>query len=102
MIRKPDSRHNLHSVHSTLQPLGVECMQCQHRAALARDKIGAHAGNMKEVRELSFKCPALATSLGSAHQRARCTLRCECRWQSFAAQLDAPGDQDAAIPQLLV
>jgi len=29
MIRKPDSRHNLHSVHLTRQPLGVECMQCQ-------------------------------------------------------------------------
>jgi hypothetical protein len=58
MIRKPDSRHNLHSVHSTLQPLGVECMQCQHRAALAHDKVGAYSGNMKEVRKLSFKCTA--------------------------------------------
>jgi hypothetical protein len=58
MIRKPDSRDNLHSVHSTLQPLGVECMQCQRRAALTHDKIGAHAGNMREVRTLSFKCTA--------------------------------------------
>jgi hypothetical protein len=33
-------------------------MQCQHRAALAHDKIGAHSGNMKEVRTLSFKCTA--------------------------------------------
>jgi hypothetical protein len=49
MIRKPDSRDNLHSVHSTCQPLGMKCMQCQHRAALAHDKIGAHSGNMKGV-----------------------------------------------------
>jgi hypothetical protein len=40
----------------TRQPLGVECMQCQHRAVLAHDKIDAHSGNMKEVRTLSFKC----------------------------------------------
>jgi hypothetical protein len=44
-IRKPDSRHNLRSVCMTSQPLGVECMQCRHRAALAHDKIGAHSGN---------------------------------------------------------
>jgi hypothetical protein len=56
MIRKPDSRHNLRSVYMTSQPLGVECMQCQRRAALAHDKIDAHSGNMKEVRQLSFKC----------------------------------------------
>jgi adenylate cyclase len=48
-IRGPDSQDDLHSVHSTCQPLGVECMQCQHRAALAHDKIGAHSGNMKGV-----------------------------------------------------
>jgi hypothetical protein len=58
MIRRPDSGHNLRSVYMTGQPLGVECMQCQHRAALAHDKIGARAGNMKGVRELSFKCTA--------------------------------------------
>jgi len=33
-------------------------MQCQHGAALAHDKIDAHSGNMKGVRELSFKCTA--------------------------------------------
>jgi hypothetical protein len=33
-------------------------MQCQHRAALAHDKIEAFSGNMKSVRQLSFKCTA--------------------------------------------
>ena len=72
MIRKPDSRHNLHSVYVTLQPLGVECMQCQHRAALAHDKIGAYSGNMKELRQLSFKCTAcgsVANMLYMFHNR---------------------------------
>lgn len=34
----------------------MECIECQHRAALAHDKVGAHPGNMKPVRQLSFKC----------------------------------------------
>jgi hypothetical protein len=72
MFREPDSGHNLQSVHSTLQPLGVECMQFQHRAALAHDKIGAHSGNMKGVRELRFKCTvrgAVANTLYVFHNQ---------------------------------
>ena len=56
MIREPNSGDNLHSVHSTRQPLGIECMQCQRRAALDHDKIDAYSGNMKSVRTLRFKC----------------------------------------------
>jgi hypothetical protein len=73
VIRKPDSRDNLRSVHMTGQPLGVECLQCRHRAALAHDRIGAHAGNMKGVRELSFKCTAcgsVANTLYMFHDQA--------------------------------
>jgi hypothetical protein len=59
MNRKPDNRDNLHSVHSTRRPLAAwSACKCQHRAALAQDKIGAYSGNMKEVRKLSFKCTA--------------------------------------------
>jgi hypothetical protein len=55
MIRKPDSRDNLHSAHPTLQPLGVEWMQWQHRAALAHDKISAYSGNMKSVHVAPYR-----------------------------------------------
>jgi hypothetical protein len=69
MIREPDSGHNLHSVHSTLQPLGVSCMQCQRRAALDHDKIGAHSGNMKSVRQLSTGCGSIANRLYMFHNQ---------------------------------
>jgi len=36
MIRKPDSRDNLHSVYVTLQPLGIEGVQCHRRLRLGR------------------------------------------------------------------
>jgi hypothetical protein len=82
VIRKPDSRHNLRSVHSTLQPLAVACMQCQHRAALAHDKIGAYSGNRwgENRREADAKFLSAAT--------VATPFLCECpryvfyhRWQ---------------------
>jgi hypothetical protein len=65
MIRKPGSRHNLHSVHSTLQPLVVACMQCQNRGALTL-AVDAFSDNMKSVRQLSFTSarPAVSSPTG--------------------------------------
>ena len=47
---------NLHSVHSSGQPLCVLCKQCKRRAALTHDEIDAHSGNMKELRDLKLHC----------------------------------------------
>jgi hypothetical protein len=31
-------------------------MLCQHRSTIAPEKVGAHDGNMREVRTLKLKC----------------------------------------------
>src|SRR3954470_20305229 len=46
---------NLHSLAGTGRPLGVMCKTCGHRALIPLDRLGAHSGNMKEVKSLRLK-----------------------------------------------
>ena len=67
MIRSPDSRHNLHSVDASGHPLALVCNACGHRAALEHEKIDAHSGNMKLLRDLSFKCSKCGSGWNSMY-----------------------------------
>ncbi|MCF8533074.1 MAG: hypothetical protein K9G48_08730 [Reyranella sp.] len=49
---------NLHGLAGSGRPLGVTCKACNHRALVPLDRIGAHSGNMQEVRTLKLKCGA--------------------------------------------
>lgn len=51
--RRPD---NLHTVATSGHPLGVACKACGHRALVSHEALGAHSGNMKQVRALRLKC----------------------------------------------
>lgn len=48
---------NLHSLWHSHLPLGVEC-GCGHRALVDARTLGAHDGNMKELRSLKLRCTA--------------------------------------------
>jgi hypothetical protein len=37
-------------------PVGVACRHCQHRALVARERIGACEGNLRCVDTLRFRC----------------------------------------------
>jgi hypothetical protein len=37
-------------------PIGVECLGCRHRALVDLMKLGAHSGDMRELRNLRFTC----------------------------------------------
>lgn len=50
-----DGAHNLHTLDSYGGPLGVEC-RCGRRALVPPEALGAHAGNMREIRRLKFVC----------------------------------------------
>lgn len=53
---------NLHGLAGSGLPLGVTCTACRHRALVPLARIGAHIGNMKEVRSLKFRCSACRSS----------------------------------------
>ncbi len=76
---------NLHTVWMSGHPLGVEC-ECGRRALLSHDKIDAHSGNMKELRQLKFKCLAC----GSRKVTFR-IFQTEAAAQAFEAEADRPG-----------
>ena len=52
----PVTGHNLHSVWSYSQPLGVECRSCSHRACAFAGQVEDLRGNMRELRTLRFVC----------------------------------------------
>jgi hypothetical protein len=48
--------HNLHTVAMSADILCVRCVGCAHRAALGKDVLPIHRGNMTELRALKFRC----------------------------------------------
>lgn len=50
-----DGIQNLHTLATYGGPLGVEC-RCGRRAIVPGEALGAHAGNMREIRTLPFVC----------------------------------------------
>ena len=49
---------NMHTLAMHDHPLGVACKACGYRALIPLDRLGAHSGNMQEVRTLKLKCGA--------------------------------------------
>lgn len=47
---------NLHSLAGSRHPLLVACNRCSHRASITGEQLGAHEGNMKELRHLKLHC----------------------------------------------
>lgn len=50
-----DGIQNLHTLDSYGGPLGIEC-HCGRRGIVSGKALGAHAGNMREIRSLPFVC----------------------------------------------
>lgn len=50
-----DGVQNLHTLDGYGGPLGVEC-RCGRRALVPPEALGAHSGNMREIRTLRFVC----------------------------------------------
>ena len=51
-------RENLHGLAGSGRPLGVTCKACHHRGLVPLDRLGAHSGNMQEIRTLKLHCSA--------------------------------------------
>ena len=56
---------NLHTVAVSTGILCVHCKSCGHRAALDKDKLAIHHGNMTQLRDLRLRCETCDTR-GSA------------------------------------
>ena len=54
-MRKVDGIENLHTLDCYGGPLGVECA-CGRRAIVPAAALGAHPGNMRQIRSLPFVC----------------------------------------------
>lgn len=54
-MRKVAGIENLHTLDCYGGPLGVECA-CGRRAIVPAAALGAHSGNMREIRSLLFVC----------------------------------------------
>lgn len=54
-MRKIDRVENLHTLDCYGGPLGVEC-RCGRKAIVSGAALGAHSGNMRELRTLRFVC----------------------------------------------
>lgn len=55
-IMIPGDDHSLHSAANHVHPIGIECLQCQRRALLPVERIGAYRGASKLVKDLKLKC----------------------------------------------
>lgn len=50
--------YNLHTLYMYRHGLGVECSSCRRRAVALADKVDDFKGDMRELRDLRFKCTA--------------------------------------------
>jgi hypothetical protein len=66
-VKKVGATENLHTADWHRQPLGVACGMCSHRGLVPLERIGAHSGDMKPIRDLPLKCSKCGSKWVSAY-----------------------------------